>query len=358
MQPTTRIEGCVVIGRNEGARLVSCLQSVGNHADWVVYADSGSCDGSPDAARRMGVHVVELDDLAPFTAARGRNAGLERLLEICPAAETVQFVDGDCALFEDWFEHARGALERHPDAAAVFGRLCERHPRKSVYNRLCDMEWNTPPGETSSCGGIAVMRVRALRECGGFDDGLIAGEEPELCFRFRQKGWKILRIDADMGLHDAAMTRFGQWWKRSVRTGHAYAECSGRHGRSPERFWVHETRSIAFWGLLLPAAAVLPAPLTAGWSLVLLTAYPGLTARVHRFMRRRGFSRADSFIYALFCMLGKFPQALGMLSYHAGVMTGRRRGLIEYKQPDGSLKSSRFTEGARAGSKFEGDKAR
>ena len=210
MECGVRIDGCVVIGRNEGERLLNCLKSVENVVDWVVYADSGSSDGSPEAARAMGVYTVELDNAAPFTAARGRNAGLKRLLEICPSAQYVQFVDGDCELVEDWFKHARGTLDTHLDVAVVFGRLRERYPDRSVYNRLCDMEWNTPVGETASCGGIAVMRVRALQECGGFDEGLIAGEEPELCFRLRAKGWKILRIESDMGRHDAAMTRFGQ----------------------------------------------------------------------------------------------------------------------------------------------------
>jgi GT2 family glycosyltransferase len=331
MERTARIDGCVVIGRNEGKRLQTCLKSVGRNADWVVYTDSGSYDGSPGMARAMGVHTVELDAFTPFTAARGRNTGLERLLKICPSAETVQFVDGDCELFDSWFEQARGTLEKRPDVAAVFGRLRERHPEQSLYNRLCDMEWNTPVGEAAACGGIAMMRVRALRECGGFDEGLIAGEEPELCFRLRQKGWTILRIDADMGWHDAAMTRFAQWWKRSVRTGHAYAECSRRVGESGERFWVRETRSVGFWGLLLPATAVLLAGPTALWSLGLLAAYPALAARTCRFARRRGFTRADSALYALFCTLGKFPQAWGALTYRTGTITGQHRRLIEYK---------------------------
>ncbi len=326
------VDGCVVIGRNEGTRLAVCLKSVKPCAGLVVYADSGSRDGSPGMARGMGVETVELDESAPFTAARGRNAGLQRLLEKCPAAETVQFVDGDCELFADWFAHGRRALEQHPAVAAVFGRLRERYPRKSVYGRLCDMEWNTPLGETESCGGIAMMRVEALRESGGFNETLIAGEEPELCFRFRKKGWKILRIDADMGMHDADITRFGQWWKRNVRTGHAYAECSGRHRESPRPLWAHETRSVVFWGIVLPAAAVFAAVLAGWWSLLLLAAYPALAARIFRYMRRRGFSPADSAVYAGFCTLGKFPQARGVLSYHANALTGRRRGLIEYKQ--------------------------
>lgn len=326
-----RPDGCVVIGRNEGERLRLCLKSVQGNAGTIVYVDSASKDNSVELAQEMGVAVVELDASKPFTAARGRNAGLEELLRLRPDAEIVQFIDGDCELFPDWFGEAVAALRNRPDVAAVQGRLHERHPEQSVYNRLCDMEWNTPVGETQSCGGIAMMRVRPVLECGGFDEALIAGEEPDLCFRLRGKGWKILRIDAAMGWHDAQITFFRQWWRRGVRAGHAYAEGSRRLGGTPERFWVHETRSIVLWGALLPACALLLAGPTALWSLWLLAAYLALAARVYRHMRRRGFSAADSRLYAFSCTLVKFPQSLGVLSYRIDAARGRRRGLIEYK---------------------------
>ena len=38
--------GCVVIGRNEGQRLVRCLESLLGRVAHIVYVDSGSTDGS------------------------------------------------------------------------------------------------------------------------------------------------------------------------------------------------------------------------------------------------------------------------------------------------------------------------
>ena len=64
-----------------------------------------------------------------------------------------------------------------------------------------------------------MMRVEAFRQVGGFNSTLIAGEEPELCVRMRQNGGVILRIDAEMTLHDIAMTQFRQFWKRSEAPG-------------------------------------------------------------------------------------------------------------------------------------------
>src|ERR1700738_3404233 len=87
--------GVVVIGRNEGDRLRRCLESVRGTADRVVYVDSGSSDNSVAMSRGLGATVVELDLRIPFTAARARNEGFDRLLGEQPALRYVFFVDGD-----------------------------------------------------------------------------------------------------------------------------------------------------------------------------------------------------------------------------------------------------------------------
>jgi glycosyltransferase involved in cell wall biosynthesis len=207
--------GVVMIGRNEGERIRKCLESLGGIAKQVVYVDSGSTDGSVDMARAMGVEVVGLDMRVAFTAARARNEGFRRLRELAPDLAYVQFVDGDCELADGWLEKAVMFLGEHESVAVVCGRLREHYPERSIYNMLCDIEWDTPVGEAKSCGGNAVMRVGAFESAQGYRADLIAGEEPELCVRLRAAGWLIWRLDEEMALHDAAMTRFGQWWTRS-----------------------------------------------------------------------------------------------------------------------------------------------
>jgi hypothetical protein len=175
------------------------------------------------------------------------------------------------------------------------------------------------------------MRTRALGEVGGYDDSLIAGEEPEMCLRMRQRGWRILRIDAEMTLHDAAMTRFEQWWRRSIRAGWAYAEGAARHGREAEHFWVRETRSNWFWGVGVPAAALGMALPTVGLSLGLGGGYLLLWRRIKKAMLARGHSEEDAALYARYAVIGKVPQGLGQLRYWHARLAGRRAGIIEYK---------------------------
>ncbi|ODN65414.1 glycosyltransferase family 2 protein [Methylophaga muralis] len=244
--------GAVVIGRNEGERLKQCLNSLVNELEYIVYVDSGSTDGSVALAQAIGVVVVSLDMTQPFTAARARNAGLATLVENYSSIDYVQFVDGDCEVQSGWITKAKDFLDTHPDFAAVCGRRRERYPDASIYNQLCDIEWDTPIGEARACGGDALFRLTALQTVDGYREGLIAGEEPEMCYRMRQLGWKIMRLDAEMTLHDAAMTRFGQWWKRNQRAGHAYAESYALHGNDQEHFRKKETRSIVILGVINP----------------------------------------------------------------------------------------------------------
>lgn len=316
----------VLIGRNEGERLIRCLASVARQADQIIYVDSGSTDGSVAAAQAAGAEVVELDMTEPFTAARARNAGLEKLRPN-PMIEFIQFVDGDCEVQPGWIETARAFLDNNPRAAVASGHLRERFPEASIYNRLCDAEWNIPIGQSQSCGGIAMMRFAAISEVGGYNAALIAGEEPELCVRLRAKGWQIWRLDAEMALHDANMMRFSQWWRRTRRGGHAAAQGMAMHGSGPELLGVAMVRRALLWGLALPVLTLLLATLFSPWSLLLLLIYPAQTLRL---ARRYGGTRA-AWESAIFLTLGKFAETTGVLEYWGRRLTGRQAEIIEYK---------------------------
>ncbi|MEP1766203.1 MAG: glycosyltransferase [Sulfitobacter sp.] len=308
----------IVIGRNEGARLIACLEALSG-VEPVIYVDSGSTDGSVKAAQTRGAQVVALDMSQPFTAARARNAGLEKLPPDC---QFVQFLDGDCVVQAGWLEQARAFLAARPDVAVVCGRRREIAPQASVYNGLIDAEWDTPVGAALACGGDALMRVGALRAIDGYRDDLIAGEEPEMCLRLRKQGWIIWRLDAEMTAHDAQITRFSQWWKRSKRAGHAFAEGAALHGAPPERHWVAETRRALIWGAAVPLVIIVFALLFGPWALWGVLVYPLQVARL---------ARGGGWRWALFSVLGKFAETQGALSYYWRQIRGGKKRLIEYK---------------------------
>jgi glycosyltransferase involved in cell wall biosynthesis len=319
--------GVVAIGRNEGERLKRCIASA-SASELIVYVDSGSTDDSVAWARSRDVEVVELDMTKKFTAARARNAGLTRLTELRPHLEYVQFVDGDCELVSDWPRHATDFLNKEKEVCAVFGRRRERSPQRSIYNSICDREWDVPIGNALSFGGDVMLRISAALAVGGYRNDLIAGEEPELSVRLRRAGWSIWRIGEEMTLHDAEITRFRQWWLRNVRSGYAFAHGNYLHGSSPERLWVWENRRALIWALGIPSLSALTALLSGTPALLLLLIYPiQLLRRTPRFsgpLYRR-------FQFAFFELLGRFPECFGQLRFTRDRLLGTAGHIIEYK---------------------------
>lgn len=335
--------GVVAIGRNEGDRLIRCLRSIAaaDPTVTVVYVDSGSRDGSPERAEAEGVAVVRLDPARPFSAARARNEGFARLETIVPGIQWVQFVDGDCEVAPTWLSRARAAIEAKPGLAVVCGRRRERHPEQSIYNRLADLEWDTPIGEASACGGDALMRAEPFRAVGRFNETAAAGEEPELCQRLRAAGWRIERIDEEMTIHDLAMTRFRQWWRRMTRSGYNGLDIQQRFPGEDQPF-ARELSRARLWagvwpltGLLLALAIALAAGpwvgagVALGWMLIL----PLRAIRLARKIRPRVRDGRTALGYGWFTVIGQWANLVGQGEYLLDRLRGRTGKLIEYKTP-------------------------
>lgn len=326
----TSYVAAVVIGRNEGQRLVACLVSLLNSVERIVYVDSGSSDNSLKKAEELGAECLSLDMEQPFTAARARNEGANYLLQKYPDIKVIQFIDGDCEIQKDWLHKAESFLDENNEYAVVCGRRRERFPERSIYNQLCDIEWNTPAGDATACGGDALIRADAFRQVNGYQDDLIAGEEPEMCFRLREKGWKIYRLDEEMTLHDAAITKFSQWWNRAKRAGYAYASLSFLHGTSPESFKVKEVVSILLWGGVLPVFVVFMSTLHLG-AFFLLLLYPLQIFRLTLKFKSLNKPKIVTMSYAVSTVIAKFPQFVGIMKFAVNRLLGDDARIIEYK---------------------------
>jgi cellulose synthase/poly-beta-1,6-N-acetylglucosamine synthase-like glycosyltransferase len=317
----------IAIGRNEGARLVACLESVAGAASTVIYVDSGSTDDSVQNARRLGALVASLDMSAPFTAARARNAGLEQLRRIEPKPRFVMMVDGDCAIHAHWLSEAREYLESHPDAGGVCGRRREKYPQASIYNQLCDWEWNTRIGKTRACGGDVMWRMEAIDAIGGYDSTIIAGEDEEVCIRARKAGWVLWRLDLEMTSHDANIQRFGQWWKRMVRAGHSFAHLNSLY----PGFYAHQFRRTLVWSVALPAIAIAGALLSAWPAAAVGAIYLLSFAKGARNTMLRGLNLADASKASALRLAAWFASLHGYCLYWIRRARSARHTIIEYK---------------------------
>jgi GT2 family glycosyltransferase len=315
--------GIVIIGRNEGKRLPLCFKSMKSTDCKKVYVDSGSSDDSVNIAKAHLNDVIELDSSQPFSAARARNEGFARLLELNPNIEFVHFIDGDCEMDAGWLPDVMSAFKEQSTVAVVSGRLREKHRNTSVYMRLCDMGWYKPEGLINACGGIATYRRNVFENLDGFNASLIAGEEPELCLRIRNAGWKILNLNVDMGTHDSAMTRFSQWWTRSVKVGFGYMNGLEWGG------WSKQYKSALFWGLL-PFLILFLALIISNICWLLFFLYPVQMYRIFKNVSGDNLSRKDKLIYAFFCMLSKFPESQGIMIYFLNKIRAKSH-VIQYK---------------------------
>jgi glycosyltransferase involved in cell wall biosynthesis len=322
----------VIIGRNEGDRLASCLQSVAviSAEAELIYVDSASTDGSAQLAANFGAEAIVLHG-GTQTAARARNAGWQRA-----RAPLILFLDGDTILNQHFPAAAIKVLESEPAIAAVWGHRRELHPERSVYNRILDLDWIYAAGDTDYCGGDVLMRRSALAEVEGYDPGLIAGEEPELCRRLRARGYRIVHIDSPMTGHDLDMTRFSQYWRRAVRAGHAYAEMAVRYRGTTDPMWSQESRKNlrigVFWITWL-LIALLFAALRSLWVVPWLALLPVSSARSA--WKARSKARGQTILlllYGIHSQLQQIPILVGQLRCLQSRRSRERPKQIEYKQ--------------------------
>ena len=332
---TTQI-GAVIIGRNEGQRLAECLKSVHDQTLRLVYVDSGSTDGSAIEAKSNGYDAIILEQ-GPYTAARGRQTGFDFLLEKYPDITYVFFIDGDCLLEEKFIIAASKYLDNNPNTAAVCGRRKEQRCDQSFYSRLIDIDWAIPPGEVPYFGGESLIRVNILKQAGGWDVNLIAGEEPDLCFRLRQQGHTIWRLPDPMTKHDIAMTSFTQYFRRSIRSGYAYAQVGYRHRNENSKPWLKMSLSTLAYGLALPIVfTVTLIFMSTLWpaTILLSLVYLRLIFSMTRYVSKRGYPFGLSLAYTIANIICKTAGAWGVLRYIIHHLTQKQATIIEYKQPD------------------------
>lgn len=329
----TDLPGFVLIGRNEGERLVASLQAIHTLCPEspVVYVDSGSTDLSVEEALKLGFGVVELDLSTPFTAARARNAGYRKLLSDHSWIRHIQFLDGDCELQPGWVDAAIEMLKSDPSIGIVSGRRAEKHINASIYNRLMDIEWDTPVGETKAVPGDMCVKVELLQLIGGFTENIIAAEDDDLCIRARAAGYKVYRLEYMMSLHDANITTLSQWYRRSQRGGHGYANINHLHGGAPEYYFRQNLRSTLLWGGLFPAILIASVSINPVITGVLFSGYIFSIVKSAVRLIRKGHPLRVALAYGILIYTGKIAEFLGVILYWKNRMFTGKHELIEYK---------------------------
>jgi len=304
---------CVVIGINCENTLTACLESMKTlHSpapEEIIYVDGGSKDKSVSIAKAIsGIKVIEGNFKNP-TPGKGRNAGWH-----AATGEWIQFFDGDTIAEKRWFLNAVKYIRE--GVAAIFGKRQEKNRNKNWFHFIADLEWLQPISDAKFFGGDVLIRRTVLEETGGYDDSLIGGEDPELSFRIRKKGWKIIGADTVMCYHDINMISLKQYLTRAVRSGYAYAEAGLKMLKYGEKEWFFKTAKISLKAILVIALIILG--IFSGFQLALILAvatafFPLL--KTLKFKERFKITFKEALIYAVNCSIVMWPQFLGVLKY-------------------------------------------
>lgn len=327
----TARSGIVVIGRNEGPRLAHTLKAALAAGVPVVYVDSNSHDGSIAIATDLGILVVEMPLDEPLGAGRARNLGARELIVRHPTVQFIQFVDGDCLLDSEWMALAESALVRDPSLTAVCGWRLEARPRRNVYHRIANVEWQMGKvGDVSDFAGEVMIRAVEFAAVGGYNSQVVAGEDTELSSRLVARGGRIQRIDALTTVHDIDMTTTRQWWRRSERSGYGFALIARLH-RDSDRLFEDKMKETVLWGAVGPAIGLVALRWTRLPMLLWFAKMIASGLRAAHSIHPTNASLPDRLAWGMACSLSTVPGAIGVARYFIGARRNGQPTLIEYK---------------------------
>jgi len=317
----------VVIGRNEGARLVRCLAAV-NAMRYPatllekIYVDSESSDGSARRAAQAGFKILHYQSESR-TAAGARELGWR-----AAGSRFVLFLDGDCTVDPDFLRHA---IERclSDKAVAVNGEVRESLQAPHAARRCLGVYWEVAlrgsEGKSFYRGGCGLVERAALQEVGGFDVDLAGTENNDLGRRLIQQGGNVWYLNRPMVIHDSGVETWAEVFRHGVRDGYWFERLS----RMPKAAGKPITTAARTTAVRQAAPVVCTA--LAGWALqgamglVLGAVVPATIAlgkRV-RLVRKAKGERPSNLLDAV--LLGAYETFIwfGRLRYVAGQMIGK-----------------------------------
>ncbi len=213
----------VVIGKNEEKNLEACFRSL-IAMDYpidkfeIIYVDTGSTDKSVDIAKRFSVKIAKENSTFP-TPGLAFNRGIREA-----KYNIIHFVGGDMTTDKTYLKKAIGVLGTS-NIVCVFGNVTERKSNKNFIAKVLSYPWRSRKvGYVDAPGGGGTFLKSILKEVGGYNPFILKGQETELGFRIRKKGYRIYMIDCIMAIHDYDINNLFDWAKRFYIIGKSFGK--------------------------------------------------------------------------------------------------------------------------------------
>lgn len=185
------------------ARLTGAVATLKRRSgDTITIVDNTPGVDRCEMSEVDGIRTIVANELA--TPGYARNAGAE-----LGNAEWLVFIDADTQpgadLLDRYFEPAPG-----PATGLLAGGVLDEAvpPRTSAAARYAYLKASMSQRQTFRLGewgfaqlANAACRRRALEEVGGIREDIRAGEDADLCYRLRFRGWEIERREQAFVVH-------------------------------------------------------------------------------------------------------------------------------------------------------------
>jgi hypothetical protein len=175
--------------RNGSAHVSRCLAAIAANARTsadveVLVVDNGSTDGSGESARRLGARVVSLPGARVGTC---RNAGAA-----AARGDILAFIDVDNEIGAGWLRSCATAFQEDGIGAAgyPYNAPADATWVQRAYDGLRARTSDRRDVEWLGAGNLAIRRT-VFEQIGGFDEGLEACEDVQLCQAVRRAGHRV-----------------------------------------------------------------------------------------------------------------------------------------------------------------------
>lgn len=213
----------VILSFNTKDLIKGCLKSlekVRNELPFeVIVADNGSIDGSLEMVKKEFPWVIPLDNKANLGFAKGNNAARK-----IARGKYVLFLNSDTIIYKGVLKESIRFMEEHPEAGAMTCKLVlangqmdkdirRRFPTPWIsFTRLVlgsgRLYWyeDIPEDKTHEVdaiqGAYHLSPRKVLNEVDWFsEDYFLDGEDIDLCWKIRAKGYKIYYYPKVKTLH-------------------------------------------------------------------------------------------------------------------------------------------------------------
>jgi len=224
----------IILNWNGAAMLRKFLPTVlkyTNDPDYeVIVADNGSTDDSIDVVQQINTDALtqgisQTARVFPFAVNHGFAEGYNRAIAQVESLYTV-LLNSDVEVTEGWLQPMLDYMDTHGAVAAVqpkirswrkkncfehagaaggyLSRMCYPYCRgrvlwhveedKGQYDTTVNVDWTS--------GACMCVRTEVYKECGGLDAAFFAHmEEIDLCWRMRNKGWRLVCLPESVVYH-------------------------------------------------------------------------------------------------------------------------------------------------------------